>query len=99
MKKKELAGLESRWKTVEREVNDGKKRSDKMEADLLAMRNKLGSSGWDEEKEKKEEETKRDLRNQLQRLHEVRVSLDFLSRLGLTWPLKSETRARDSPRT
>jgi structural maintenance of chromosome 2 len=71
MSERDLKGLASRWKEVEREASDGKKNLEAMKADLDKRRRVLAESGWSVEREREAEAELRRAKDELRRFTEV----------------------------
>ena len=62
---------QTRWKAVEREAGEGKKKLEKMRKDVEDLRRKVERTGWSAEKEKQSEEALRAVRDEVRKLTEV----------------------------
>ncbi|KAF8657109.1 hypothetical protein AX16_002296 [Volvariella volvacea WC 439] len=82
MHEKELAGLTKRWKEVEREAGDGKRKVEAMQKEVDALKKRIEKCGWNEEKERDGEVRLRQVREQVrdlsERLEEARRSISNL---------------------
>ena len=72
MAERELKALEGRWKDVEREAGDGKKKVQKMKQAVEACRTRLAGCKWNQELENQGEARLRDGRNAVRDLTSVR---------------------------
>jgi structural maintenance of chromosome 2 len=72
MAEKELAALQVRWRDVEREAGEGRKKIEKARAEVDAVRKKLDGCGWSEAQEKEMEQEVKKAKDDLKRLTEVR---------------------------
>ncbi|PFH49539.1 hypothetical protein AMATHDRAFT_147478 [Amanita thiersii Skay4041] len=88
MKEKELKALESKWKDVEREAGDGKKKVEKMRQAVEACKQRLATCRWNKELENEGEiklrearTALRDLTNQRDRVKESvgRLNFDYVT--------------------
>jgi structural maintenance of chromosome 2 len=71
MAEKELKTLEARWKDVEREAGDGKKKIEKMKQAVEACRTRLAGCRWNQDLENQGEATLREARNVVKDLTSV----------------------------
>jgi structural maintenance of chromosome 2 len=71
MAERELKALEARWKDVEREAGDGKKKVEKMKHAVETCRTRLASCKWNQELENQGEARLRDARNAVKDLTSV----------------------------
>ncbi|KAJ7659921.1 condensin complex subunit SMC2 [Mycena rosella] len=82
MSEGELKTLEARWKVVERDAGDGRKKLEAMRATVEGCRAKVTQCDWSEEKENELEGRLKDLRNQVRSLQEscerIHHDLSFL---------------------
>ncbi|KIL68343.1 hypothetical protein M378DRAFT_158891 [Amanita muscaria Koide BX008] len=86
MAEKELKALEARWKDVEREAGDGKKRIEKTKQAVEVFQAKLAGCKWNQERENQGEGRLRDARNAVRDLtnHRDRVK-QTLGRLNFDY--------------
>ncbi|KAF8207243.1 condensin complex subunit SMC2 [Mycena galopus ATCC 62051] len=89
MSEGELKTLEARFKTMEREAGDGRKKLEGMRATVEACRNKVAQCAWSEEKERASEGglqelqvQVRSLENNREKIHQGLSYLDFKYALG-----------------
>ncbi|KAJ7638237.1 condensin complex subunit SMC2 [Roridomyces roridus] len=89
MSEGELKTLEARWKALEREAGDGKKKLEAMRAAVEGCRAKLAQCAWNEEKENATDGRFRELKGQVRtledkrdRIHQNLSHLDFRYNLG-----------------
>ncbi|KAJ7123064.1 condensin complex subunit SMC2 [Mycena epipterygia] len=89
MSEAELKTLEARWKVVERDAGDGRKKLDAMRATVEGCRTKVAQCAWSEEKENASEVRLRELKLQVRslednrdRIHHGLSHLDFKYNLG-----------------
>ncbi|KAK1224650.1 Structural maintenance of chromosomes protein 2 [Marasmius sp. AFHP31] len=68
MAENELRETEARWKKVEKDAGEGKKRLDVLQGVVDECRKKLSSCGWDSQKEQDGETKIQDLRNEVEAL-------------------------------
>lgn len=68
---KELKTLQSRWKDVEREANDGRKTLAHMKAEVDKCRERLRQSGWDADQDMAADVRLREAKDAVRRLTEV----------------------------
>lgn len=68
---KELKALEKRWKEVEKEAGDGRKRLAEKEAEVEKLQKKVESSGWGKERETQNEMAVRSARADVRQYTEV----------------------------
>jgi structural maintenance of chromosome 2 len=74
MHERELKELEARYKSVERESGEGKRRVAAMQQEVEKLRGKVASCGWDEEKENRAEAKIRETKQQVRAYAEVCVA-------------------------
>ncbi|KAI0086823.1 condensin complex subunit SMC2 [Irpex rosettiformis] len=72
---KDLKGLQTRWKEVEREANEGKKTLASMEGEVEKFRQRVRQCAWSEEQDRAMEESLREARNGVRSASEQRDSL------------------------
>ncbi|KAJ7446895.1 condensin complex subunit SMC2 [Mycena galericulata] len=89
MSEGELKTLEARWKAVEREAGDGKKKLEAMRVTVEGCRTKVAQCSWSEEQENTSEGGLRELKVQVrslednrERIHHSLGHLDFKYNLG-----------------
>ncbi|KAF7330368.1 Structural maintenance of chromosomes protein [Mycena venus] len=89
MSEGELKTLETRWKAMEREAGDGRKKLEAMRATVEGCRNKVAQCAWSEEKENASDGRIQDLKVQMkslennrERIHQGLSYLDFKYALG-----------------
>ncbi|KAJ7671669.1 condensin complex subunit SMC2 [Mycena polygramma] len=89
MSEKELLAQEARWKALERDASDGRKKLQAMQATVEGCRNKVAQCAWSEEKENASEGRLKELKSQVRSLEETRERihhglsyLDFRYALG-----------------
>jgi hypothetical protein len=71
MSEKELKTLEGRWKEVEREAGEGRKKVDGMKVAVEGYRKKVAACGWNAEMEKAGEGRLRDAKGEVRALSDV----------------------------
>ncbi|KAJ6583189.1 condensin complex subunit SMC2 [Mycena sp. CBHHK59/15] len=89
MSEGELKTLEARWKVVEREAGDGRRKLEAMRTTVEGCRNKVAQCDWNEEKENAGEGHLKELKMQVRalgdnrdRIQQVLGHLDFKYTLG-----------------
>ncbi|KAF7375113.1 Structural maintenance of chromosomes protein [Mycena sanguinolenta] len=89
MSESELKTVEARWKTMEREAGDGKKKLEGLRVTVEGCRNKVAQCAWSEEKENASERNMQELKARVQslerdreRIHQGLSYLDFKYALG-----------------
>ena len=75
MVEKSLREAQTRWKAVEREAGEGKKKLEKMRKEVEDLRRRVERTGWSAEKENENEEAFRAARDGARRLTEVCVGI------------------------
>ncbi|KAJ7056661.1 condensin complex subunit SMC2 [Mycena amicta] len=85
----DLKNAQARWKAVEREAGDGKKKLETLRAAVESCRNKIAQSGWNQEKENESDGGLRELKakvraleDERERIHQSLGFLDFRYNLG-----------------
>lgn len=95
MQQKELKVLEARWKEVERDAGDGKKKVEAMKGAVEQFRKKLITCGWNAEMEEALETKLNNLRTQVRDLKQVRV-LTTPSLINLTSSQRNATQSSEA---
>ncbi|KAF7310889.1 SMC hinge domain-containing protein [Mycena chlorophos] len=72
MSESDLKSAEARFKAIEREAGDAKKKLDALRVAVESCRNKIAQCGWSEEKENQAEGRTRELRAKIRALEEER---------------------------
>lgn len=72
MSQKELKALETKWRDVERDAQDGRKKLDVISAEVKKLKKQVADSGWSEDAEKRSQQQLNDARHEYRRLMEVR---------------------------
>jgi len=72
MSEKELKTLEGRWKEVEREAGEGRKKVEGMKGAVEGYRKKVAACGWNAEMERAGEGRLKDAKGEVRALTEVR---------------------------
>ncbi|KAF7317109.1 SMC hinge domain-containing protein [Mycena chlorophos] len=72
MSESDLKSAEARFKAIEREAGDAKKKLDALRVAVETCRNKIAQCGWNEEKESQAEGRTRELRAKIRALEEER---------------------------
>ena len=68
---KELKALDKRWKEVEKEAGDGRKKLKEKESEVEALRKRVDSCGWNKERETQFEIAMRSARTDVRSYTEV----------------------------
>lgn len=71
MRKNELKTLEVKWRDVERDAQDGRKKLDIISADVEELKKQAIDSGWSEEAEQRNQQQLNDARRDYRNLTEV----------------------------
>ena len=71
MSQTELKTLEVKWRDVERDAQDGRKKLDAISAEVEKLKKQLTDSGWSEEAEERSQQRLNDARRQYRNLTEV----------------------------
>jgi structural maintenance of chromosome 2 len=80
MSEGELKTLEARWKVMERDAGDGRKKLEAMRVTVDGCRNKVGQCAWNEEKENASEGRLQELKVQVRSLEAVRSHVSLPNR-------------------
>lgn len=78
MSQNELKALETKWRDVERDAQDGQKRLDAISAEVEKLKKQVMDSGWSEDAEQRGQQQLNDARRDYRNLTEVRkVTFNF----------------------
>lgn len=75
MSQNELKTLEAKWRDVERDAQDGRKRLDVISAEVEKLKKQVLDSGWSEEAEQRSQQQLNDARRDYRNLTEVRQAV------------------------
>ena len=78
MSQNELKTLEAKWRDVERDAQDGRKRLDVISAEVEKLKKQVLDSGWSEEAEQRSQQQLNDARRDYRNLTEVRQTVSRL---------------------
>jgi len=78
MSQNELKTLEAKWRDVERDAQDGRKRLDVISAEVEKLEKQVLDSGWSEEAEQRSQQQLNDARRDYRNLTEVRQTVSRL---------------------
>lgn len=79
MSQNELKTLETKWRDLERDAQDGQKRLDAISAEVEKLKKQVMDSGWSEDAEQQNQQKLNDARRDYRNLTEVRkVAFDSL---------------------
>lgn len=95
MNQGELKSLEAKWKGVERDAENGRKKLDAISAEVEQLKKLVADSGWGEEAEKRSQQELDDARREYRNLMEVsRDALQFPCYLSLSYQERESKRQR-----
>ena len=80
MSQTELKALETRWRDVERDAQDGRKKLDAISANVEKLKKQVVDSGWSEEAEQQNQQQLNDARREYRNLTEVCEAMSQLTR-------------------
>ena len=97
MSKTELKNLETKWRDVERDAQDGKKKLDAISTEVQRLKKQVADSGWSEEDEQRSQQELNDARREYRNIMEVRNAVLEFPCYSLTTLLgKGKQEAKDT---
>jgi len=79
MSQNELKTLEAKWRDVERDAQDGRKKLDVISAEVEKSKKQVVDSGWSEDAEQRSQQQLNDARRDYRNLTEVRRAVPQLT--------------------